>query len=1114
MVSVERERLRTITTNDAFVEYLRDNLEWPNLESDLSGLTYSYDSEELGIDSSNAAKIESIKQLKPLVANQPWGIFLVEFESKRLPIAALRRIMSSLALKKRLSDNAVERAAWEIDDLLFISNYGEGSERQISLFHFSPGHSDNRLPSLKELGWDKQDTGLRLDYVATQLSENLYWPNDHIDLSEWRSRWRSAFTVGHREAITTSKILAIRLAEVAVNIRGRIKSILKVETKDGPITQLMKGVREALVHDVDADGFADMYAQTIVYGLLFAKITNPKTWTSNYFEEHAFDSNPFLKNIMQSFMAIAGVRDSIEATVRLDFDELGLDSVVEVLETVQLDEIVRDFGNQNRREDPVIHFYEEFLTAYDKDLKIDRGVFYTPKPVVSFIVRNVHEQLKNDFALDDGLAATDSWADVINRFPGLALPSGVDPSQMFVQILDPATGTGTFLAEVIDVIYDTMMARWKSAGCDANSVQDSWIEYVDQYLLPRLHGYELLMAPYVVAHLKISLKLYETGYRFGRGERIRIYLTNALEPAPEVGERAFEGLLPALAHEAEAVSFIKRNQHFTVIIGNPPYSDSATNNQWIDDLIKSYKEGLDEQKSDLNREEWKFLRLAREVAGAHVPHICGFVINNAFLRAITHKLMRKDLLSNYQRVTVVNLHGSLRPPESVPHAVQKEYSIGPQDQNVFKILQGVTVLMLATQPAFAGVYYADEWGLSERKLTRLSTLGIQEINFQNLTPDSPNYFLVERDDRFDSEFTSWPSLKDLFVSATSGIQTGRDSFASTLTQDQMDERVDAIRSGSNWSAVAPGIDIPEWSGFSLDAMAANPQLGDAVVDWMITPFDVRPLLYHPKAIKRMRQPIMEAMGAGNLGLCTVRQIYAGPWRHVFVSRHRVSDTCVSNKSREYPYVFPSGQVNDGTLFDQLDNLSDRGRELAHENLQATADQAANVLVYYIYGILHSPSYRSRYGEQLLIDFPRIPIASSWGLTRELIGIGQELTSLHLLESDKLGTASTTLVGAGDFQVDKVSYSDETVWLNKSRTIGFHGVPREVWDFHIGGYRVCEKWLKDRGPKKGNPGSVLTQENLEHYQKMVASLKLTTTFMEKIDIAIEQYGGWPAAFRVD
>ena len=489
MPTDHRERLARIRRFDQLVAYLRDELDWPIDSDDFENLTFEYTPEELGIDAKNAATIQEIKRLRPLVPGQPWGIFFVKFEPKRLPVVALRRILGQFALKKRASANQSERQAWADDDLLFVSNYGEGEERRIAFAHFSKPRDGHDLPTLKVLGWDNLDTPLHLDAVARELSAHLAWPDDEDDPDAWRERWRAAFTLRHREVITTSKELSERLAELARSIRDRIRTALAIETEAGPLTQLMKAFRTALVHDLDEARFADMYAQTIAYGLLSARITDPAQRTADDFAAH-MRTNPFLRELMETFLRVGGHHGKAGGQ-GINFDEVGVSEVVELLDQANIEAVVRDFGDRNPQEDPVIHFYEHFLAAYDKEQKVKRGVFYTPRPVVSYIVRSVDELLRGEFGLTDGLADTTTWGEMAKRHKELKIPEGTSPAQAFVQILDPATGTGTFLVEVIDLIHRTMAEKWTAQSHGEKKIQALWNDYVPNSLLPRLHGYEL-----------------------------------------------------------------------------------------------------------------------------------------------------------------------------------------------------------------------------------------------------------------------------------------------------------------------------------------------------------------------------------------------------------------------------------------------------------------------------------------------------------------------------------------------------------------------------------------------------------------------------------------------
>lgn len=471
-------------------------------------MTYDYEAHELGIDSKNAAKIQEIKRLRPLVAGQPWGVFFVKFAPKRLPVVVLRRILSQVAIKTRPQAHAVDRPSWAPDDLLFVSSYGDGDHRRIAFAHFSKPSSTRTLPTLKVLNWDNRDTVLHLDDVARKLTEHLSWPDDEDDADAWREQWRAAFQLRHGEVIDTSKALSGRLAELAQAIRDRARSALDIESESGSLSQLMKAFRTALLDDLDAAGFADMYAQTIAYGLLSARIADPERRTADGLTAH-MRTNPFLGELMDAFLHAGGQPDAeapdLTDAARIDFDELGVSEVVELLDRANMDAVIRNFGDKNPQEDPVIHFYEHFLAAYDKAQKVSRGVFYTPRPVVSYIVRAVDRLLRSEFGLEDGLADTTTWGEMAGRGEVDAIPDGASPDQPFVQILDPATGTGTFLVEAIGLIHRTMADKWSRQGHGSRRITALWNDYVARHLLPRLHGYELLMAPYAIAHLKIGL---------------------------------------------------------------------------------------------------------------------------------------------------------------------------------------------------------------------------------------------------------------------------------------------------------------------------------------------------------------------------------------------------------------------------------------------------------------------------------------------------------------------------------------------------------------------------------------------------------------------------------
>jgi hypothetical protein len=316
----------------------------------------------------------------------------------------LRRALGHLVIKKRTAASKANQRAWQMNDLLFISAYGEDHDRAITFAHFSQDHDANgELPVLKVLGWDDADTILHLADAHRSLTEKLRWPEKPADISGWRQQWASAFTLRHREAITTTKQLVDELARLATEIRKAVLFAVSRETDKGPWRRLLSAFQTTLIHDLNEESFADVIAQTISYGLLTARFSAPVTITLQNLVDMVPRTNPFLKELLGHFVNSAGRRRLF------DVDEVGIDEVVSLLNRANADAIKNDFGNKTRGEDPIIHFYEHFLSTYNKQLKIQRGVFYTPQPVVSYIVRSAHELLQTEFGLADGLADTTTW---------------------------------------------------------------------------------------------------------------------------------------------------------------------------------------------------------------------------------------------------------------------------------------------------------------------------------------------------------------------------------------------------------------------------------------------------------------------------------------------------------------------------------------------------------------------------------------------------------------------------------------------------------------------------------------------------------------------------------
>ena len=1162
MPTDHRECLAAIRRFDQLVAYLRDALGWPIDSDDFEELTFEYDpQEELGIDAQNAAKIQEIKRLRPLAPGQPWGIFFVKFQPKRLPVVALRRILGQVALKKRASNHNSERQAWAADDLLFVSNYGEGQERRIAFAHFSKSPDGHDLPTLKVLGWDNLDTPLHLDAVARELTDHLTWPDDEDDAVAWREHWRAAFTLSYREAITTSKELSERLATLARAIRDRTKTALAIESETGPLTTLMKAFQTALVDDMDEARFADMYAQTIAYGLLSARITDPARRTADDFAAH-MRTNPFLRELMQTFLRVGGRRGKAGGP-GIDFDELGVSEVVELLDHAKMERVVRDFGDRNPQEDPVIHFYEHFLAAYDREQKVKRGVFYTPRSVVSYIVRSIDAVLRTEFGLPDGLADTTTWGEMVKRHDNLKVPEDTSPSDAFVQILDPATGTGTFLVEVIDLIHKTMIEKWNAQSYGETQIQALWNQYVPKHLLPRLHGYELLMAPYAIAHLKIGLKLYETGYRFESNERARVYLTNALEP-PGEGQLTL-GFLPALAQEAEAVNDIKCKRRFTVVMGNPPYlAEAGRGGDWIAALMRgreirrgrstlSYFE-VDGQSLNERNPKWlndlyvRFTRLSHwllELSGAGIH---GFITNHSYIDNPTFRGMRWALMTSFDHLLLTDLHGNLKKKEIT--------SDGRRDENVFDIEQGVGIgLLVKTFTAAHGVSparvrHAECWGTRASKNDWLLAHDIATADWIEVRPGPAFYLFKPFESVGTAEYDEWSLVTDVFPVNSVGVVTARDALTVRWSAQEIWQVASEMARGHAEEMrhkYGLGRDVQDWKvAWAQEDLRRTGPSENNVVPMLYRPFDTRFTYFTGESrgfLCRPRADVMKHMLAGeNVALMACRQTIGCGWKHLLATRWITDDSMVSNRTRERGYLFPVYLYPGvGSADTSLFNRWDEGKDGRTPNLESEfVEQIASAtelrfvsdgrgdfretvgpedILAWIYAVFHSPEYRARYEAHLKLDFPRVPLPGGTNLFRQLSSAGHDLLSFHLLESPALEDTITDYAGPKNPEVGQVGWSDGTVWLDATRTnarqghratkpgrFGFHGVPEEVWDFHIGGYQVCYKWLKDR------KGRRLSDEDVAHYEKVVVALNETIRIMAEVDEVIEAHGGWPGAFR--
>ena len=902
------------------------------------------------------------------------------------------------------------------------------------------------------------------------------------------------------EAVGTPKELALRMARLAHMIRNLIIAAFQKEAEGGGLHAQLSAFRDNLIPDLSAEQFADMYAQTIAYGLFAARCTSESGSDFTRFDaaKNLPKTNPFLRKLFQ-YIAGYDLDDRISWLV---------DDLAQVLAQADMESILKDFGKRTAKEDPVVHFYETFLTAYDPKVREMRGVYYTPEPVVSYIVRSIDYLLKARFNRPQGLADSNTL------------------------ILDPAVGTATFLYMVVNEIYNVNVVQGQKG---------LWNDYVAEKLLPRIFGFELLMAPYAVAHLKLGLLLRETGYQFQTDQRLGIYLTNTLEEAFKKSEQ-LAGFNEYIVDEANAAAEIKKEKPIMVVLGNPPYSGiSANKGKWITELIdgvfdkdgheivRGYKrvdgQPLGERKHWLQDDYVKFIRFGQWRIELTGQGILGFITNHAYLDNPTFRGMRQSLMSTFTDIYILNLHGNVKKRETCPD--------GSKDENVFDIQQGVAIgifIKEAGKEPSGRIHYADLWGSRDAKYGVLSETDLNKTGWMELAPTSPFYFFNPYEEKFRPEYEQGWKVTDIFPVNSTGIVTARDSIVIDFDSQKLIERIgefadssltdDDLRHkyfGNKKESKYPPGDTRGWKlPEARKKLQSEQYLSAYVKPCLYRPFDIRPIYYTSYMVDWARPEVMRHMLAGdNLALITSRMTKGESYQHTLVSKTISEVILLSPKTSNNAFVFPlylypakgEMQFEEG----RRPNLNPEFIKAVSDKLRLkfAEDDKGNLtetfgpqdIFNYAYAVFHSPTYRSRYAEFLKIDFPRLPLTSDKQLFKALVEKGAELVSLHLMESPLLEKLYTQVKFdiRGSGMVEKVRYDEKAqrVYINKEQY--FDSIPLEVWNFHIGGYQVCEKWLKDR------KGQKLTINGAQHYQKIVVAIKKTIRLMAEIDALIPR---WP------
>ena len=846
----------------------------------------------------------------------------------------------------------------------------------------------------------------------------------------------------------------------------------EAEGKRKSITGFYEAFKQYLISDLTKEAFADLYSQTITYGLFASRIRS----------KNGFNRELAHKNIPRTIGILRDIFKFISLEELPKQMEWIIDDISEVLAVTDVKNILHQYFRKGKGEDPVIHFYETFLAEYDPKTRERRGVYYTPEPVVSYIVRSLHAILKEHFNRNEGFAGES------------------------VTVLDPAAGTLTFLAEASKLALEEFTSKYGKGGNE---------RFIKEHILKNFYAFELMMAPYAIGHLKMAFLLEELGYLLKDDDRFKLYLTNTLEmKEPDESKYLGPGWI-SISEESHLAGKVKREQPILVILGNPPYSGHSSNiGDWISREIKAYYQ-IDGKPLGEKNPKWlqddyvKFIRFAQWKIDQAGEGVLGFITNHSYLDNPTFRGMRQSLMNSFNEIHILDLHGNSLKKEKCPD--------GSKDENVFDIQQGVAIALFVKRKDkkdYCKVYHSEIWGLREQKYSWLLENDINTTKWKRLSPKSEFYLFIPREERFLKEYESYPKITDIFVLNSVGIVTARDKLTIKWTKDEV------LTTVLNFSKLDPenarvvyklGKDARDWKVefAQKDLKDSGLDLGK-IVPILYRPFDIRYTYYTGKSrgFHCMPRPeVMRHMLKDNIGLLTCRQQNMVGFYHAFICDSILESCVVSNKTSEINYVFPlylypeknnpekHASVRNLMLFEsQIDygarkpNISPGLIEQLIKHFKKTPPPEQ--IFFYIYAVLYSDIYRTKYSEFLKIDFPRIPFTKDYKLFGKMAEYGKSLVDLHLLKSPELDPPVTKFQGKGDNRVEKLHYDHSQLFINKDQY--FESVEPEVFEYQIGGYQVCEKWLKDRKDRK------LSLDDIKHYCNIVTAIKKTIEIQNKID----------------
>lgn len=892
------------------------------------------------------------------------------------------------------------------------------------------------------------------------------------------------------QTITSPRDLAERMAGKANLIKDVLrKTLADDEALQGELMVQYQAFKENLIHDITPEDFSDIYAETIAYGMFAARLhdTTLDTFSRQEALELLPKSNPFLRSLF-SYVAGYDLDDRIVWII---------DDLARVFQACDVAKLMENFGKLTGQNDPFLHFYETFLAAYNPSKRKARGVWYTPEPVVNFIVRAVDEVLQTEFGLPDGLADTSKvtldWDTGQTDKKGKAVTIKKEVHR--VQILDPATGTGTFLAEVIKQIAPKIQGV----------APGMWSSYIESDLIPRLHGFELLMASYAMCHMKLDMILTEMGYKPTKEPpRLSVYLTNSLEQ----GEPANQTLpfTQWLSREAKGANTIKRDMPIMCVIGNPPYlGEGGVSEGWIGSLMDDYKKepgGLEKLKERnpkwLNDLYVKFIHLSSHLIEKNGEGVLGFITNHGYLDNPTFRGMRWHLLNTFDKIWVLDLHGNAKKKEVTPE--------GKTDKNVFDIQQGVSIIIGVKKKGggkgLAEVMHGDLWGARAAKYEALEAASLSHAIFAPLESPAPQHPLVKRNFDVFGLYEAGFKMVDFMPLNGTGIVTKRDNLTIHRTPEGVRQAVDDMIELSQQDVrnkYRLPTDVRDWRYDWARADVIENYDKFSIPKIAYRPFDTRYIYYSGRSRGFVGWPVPKIMGhmlAGeNFGIGTARSNKNPSVDHFYCVNTIMETKCAesSTQSALFPlYLYPDAQDLDQTRRVNFERkLYKRLQEMAAHPDKGAPDEIA--VFDYIYGVLHCPAYRETYAEFLKIDFPRIPWPTSPDEFWDASAKGTELRKLHLMDPATIGTTPFPFMGNGDNTVGKPRLEGGKVWVNETQY--FDNAPAISWDFCIGGYQPAQKWLKDR------KGLALGIEDVRHYQRILKILAETDRIMGTITMTL-------------